>query len=177
MFNAKLSRIIFQTILLVSLAACSSMPAGNLPADQRPNASVQEERIAVKWIAESGNDLTAEERKDLENLMHEELSTLDLGSDLRVRAELRHVETVRPWLNWASTLLVVVPVDRGGVSVDFVVQEVSSGKTQVVPFAEWTPLTELRAQYSKLGPAKAGVRRAVAHLRKTLLDQAMTPTT
>jgi len=177
MLNAKVSRIVFPIILLASLVACSSMPTGHLPSDQRSTTSVLDESIAVEWIAESGNDLTDEERKDLENLMHEQLSSLALGSDLRVRAEVRRIETVRPWLNWASTILVVVPVDRGGISVDFFVQEVFSGKTRVVSFAEWTPLTELRAQYSKLGPAKAGVRRAVEHLRRTLLDQAITPTT
>lgn len=163
---------------LASLVACAPMPVSQVPENPQQMASLMGESTQVVWLLDSENDLTENEQQDLTSLMQEELSGLHqtMGSDWQIRATFRRVETVKPWLNWASAVLLIIPVDRGGVAVDFFVREVSSDTMRWVPFAQWTPRTELSAQFSRLGPARTGVRQAVEYLRRTLLDPAILPT-
>jgi len=163
---------------LASLVACAPMPTSQAPENPQQMAPVTGGSTQVVWLLQNQNDLTENEQQDLTHLMQEELSSLGqtMGPEWQMRAAFRRVETVKPWLNWASAVLLIMPVDRGGVAVDFFVQEGASGTMRVVPFAQWTPRTELSAQFSRLGPAKTGIRQAVAHLRKTLLEPVILPT-
>jgi hypothetical protein len=176
--NAKFLKNTLVCLSLASLGACSPMQVTQIPANQQQMAPLADESTQVVWLLESDNDLTENEQHDLTHLMQKELSSLGqtMGSDWQIRAAFRRIETVKPWLNWASTVLLIMPVDRGGVAVDFFVREVSSGTLRVVPFAQWTPRTELSSQFSRLGPARTGIRQAVEHLRRTLLDPAILPT-
>jgi hypothetical protein len=154
------------------------MPVSQVTVNPQQTAPLTSESAPVVWLLENQSDLTESEQQDLTHLMQEELTSLGqtMGSDWQIRAAFRRVEIVKPWLNWASAALLVIPVDRGGVAVDFFVREGTSGAMRVVPFAQWTPRTELSAQFSRLGPARTGIRQAVEHLRKTLIDTAILPT-
>lgn len=136
--NAKLLRNTLVCLSLAALVACSPMPVSQIPANQPQMAPLAGESTQVVWLLDSKNDLTENEQQDLTNLMQEELSSLGqtMGSDWQIRAAFRRIETVKPWLNWASTVLLIIPVDRGGVAVDFFVREESSGSMRVVPFAQ-----------------------------------------
>ncbi len=161
-----------QLLLLAGLAACSAMPVAP-PLTEPPQTATANDATPVSWESGSQGTLSAEEQQEITTLMRDELSSLTRKTDARwhINAVFRRVETVNPWLNWTSTLLVIVPVDRGGVAVDFIAQEKSSGKSQTIQFAEWTPMSDLRAQYSRLGPVTAGVHHAVEQLQTTLLAQ------
>ena len=161
-----------QLLLLTGLVACSAMPVAP-PLTEPPRTATAGDAAPVSWESGSQGTLTAEEQQEITTLMRDELSSLTQKTDARwhINAVFRRVETVNPWLNWTSTLLVIVPVDRGGVAVDFIAQEKSSGKSQTIQFAEWTPMSDLRAQYSRLGPVTAGVHHAVEQLQTTLLAQ------
>lgn len=161
-----------QLLLLAGLVACSAMPVAP-PLTEPPRTATAGDAAPVSWESGSQGTLTAEEQQEITTLMRDELSSLTQKTDARwhINAVFRRVETVNPWLNWTSTLLVIVPVDRGGVAVDFIAQEKSSGKSQTIQFAEWTPMSDLRAQYSRLGPVTAGVHHAVEQLQTTLLAQ------
>ena len=178
MLNANLLKDTLVCLSLASLGACAPMQVNQISANQPQMAPLADQSTQVVWLLDSENDLTENEQQDLTHLMQEELSGLGqtMGSDWQIRAAFRRIETVKPWLNWASTVLLIIPVDRGGVAVDFFVREVSSGTLRVVPFAQWTPRTELSAQFSRLGPARMGIRQAVEHLRRTLLAPAILPT-
>ena len=161
-----------QLLLLTGLVACSAMPVAP-PLTEPPRTATAGDAAPVSWESGSQGTLTAEEQQEITTLMRDELSSLTQKTDARwhINAVFRRVETVNPWLNWTSTLLVIVPVDRGGVAVDFIAQEKSSGESQTIQFAEWTPMSDLRAQYSRLGPVTAGVHHAVEQLQTTLLAQ------
>ena len=161
-----------QLLLLAGLVACSAMPVAP-PLTEPPRTATAGDAAPVSWESGSQGTLTAEEQQEITTLMRDELSSLTQKTDARwhINAVFRRVETVNPWLNWTSTLLVIVPVDRGGVAVDFIAQETSSGESQTIQFAEWTPMSDLRAQYSRLGPVTAGVHHAVEQLQTTLLAQ------
>ena len=161
-----------QLLLLAGLVACSAMPVAP-PLTEPPRTATAGDAAPVSWESGSQGTLTAEEHQEITTLMRDELSSLTQKTDARwhINAVFRRVETVNPWLNWTSTLLVIVPVDRGGVAVDFIAQEKSSGESQTIQFAEWTPMSDLRAQYSRLGPVTAGVHHAVEQLQTTLLAQ------
>ncbi len=161
-----------QLLLLAGLVACSAMPVAP-PLTEPPRTATAGDAAPVSWESGSQGTLTAEEQQEITTLMRDELSSLTQKTDARwhINAVFRRVETVNPWLNWTSTLLVIVPVDRGGVAVDFIAQEKSSGESQTIQFAEWTPMSDLRAQYSRLGPVTAGVHHAVEQLQTTLLAQ------
>lgn len=161
-----------QLLLLAGLVACSAMPVAP-PLTEPPRTATAGDAAPVSWESGSQGTLTAEEQQEITTLMRDELSSLTQKTDARwhINAVFRRVETVTPWLNWTSTLLVIVPVDRGGVAVDFIAQEKSSGESQTIQFAEWTPMSDLRAQYSRLGPVTAGVHHAVEQLQTTLLAQ------
>ena len=161
-----------QLLLLAGLVACSAMHVAP-PLTEPPRTATAGDAAPVSWESGSQGTLTAEEQQEITTLMRDELSSLTQKTDARwhINAVFRRVETVNPWLNWTSTLLVIVPVDRGGVAVDFIAQEKSSGESQTIQFAEWTPMSDLRAQYSRLGPVTAGVHHAVEQLQTTLLAQ------
>ena len=161
-----------QLLLLAGLVACSAMPVAP-PLTEPPRTATAGDAAPVSWESGSQGTLTAEEQQEITTLMRDELSSLTQKTDARwhINAVFRRVETINPWLNWTSTLLVIVPVDRGGVAVDFIAQEKSSGESQTIQFAEWTPMSDLRAQYSRLGPVTAGVHHAVEQLQTTLLAQ------
>ena len=161
-----------QLLLLAGLVACSAMPVAP-PLTEPPQTATANDATPVSWESGSQGTLSAEEQQEITTLMRDELSSLTQKTDARwhINAVFRRVETVNPWLNWTSTLLVIVPVDRGGVAVDFIAQEKSSGESQTIQFAEWTPMSDLRAQYSRLGPVMAGVHHAVEQLQTTLLAQ------
>ena len=161
-----------QLLLLAGLVACSAMPVAP-PLTEPQLTATAGDATPVSWESGSQGTLTAEEQQEITTLMRDELSSLTQKTDARwhINAVFRRVETVNPWLNWTSTLLVIVPVDRGGVAVDFIAQEKSSGESQTIQFAEWTPMSDLRAQYSRLGPVTAGVHHAVEQLQTTLLAQ------
>lgn len=155
MFHKKYLRIVFQTISLACLMACSSMHVEKFPENQQEIPAFTKEPVQVIWNTESRNGISDEEQKEITKLMNEELTSFaqSVGNDWQFIAMVRRVETVKPWLNWTSTILVIIPVDRGGIAVDFVAKDVSTGNSRVIQFAEWTPLTDLRAQYSQGGIA------------------------
>ena len=172
MQTATYRRTTAQLLLLTGLTACSAMPV-EPPLTEPPRTATTGDAEPVSWESGSQGSLTAEEQQEVTTLMRDELASLTRKTDARwhLNAVFRRVETVNPWLNWTSTILVIVPVDRGGVAVDFIAQEKSSGKSQTIQFAEWTPMSDLHAQYSRLGPVTAGVHHAVEQLQTTLLAQ------
>ena len=85
------------------------------------------------------------------------------GRPAVLRAAITRVETVSPALNALSALVLVVPLDRGGASVDIEALDPDTGKQlAALTQGHFAPLSELKAHFSKLAPAQLALRKAAA---------------
>ena len=83
------------------------------------------------------------------------------GHPVVLRAAITRVETVSPALNAVSALLFVVPLDRGGASVDIEALDPSTGKqVAALTLGYFAPLSEFKSHFSKIAPAQLALRKA-----------------
>jgi hypothetical protein len=122
----------------------------------------------VEWQAAEG--LSDEERAALILKLRTLLRQMALrlpaspgGKPAVLRASITRVETVSPPLNLASTLLLFVPLDRGGAAVEIEAVDPASGEqVAALAFGHFPPLAELRARFSRLAPAELAMEKAVS---------------
>lgn len=78
-----------------------------------------------------------------------------------VRATVTRVETVSPAANVLSTLLVLVPLDRGGAAVEIEALDAQSKRPlAALSYASYAPLSDFGARFSRLAPAELALGRA-----------------
>ncbi len=169
-------------VSLITLAACSAMPAtqsgflsqgsvGLSPADGEQQ--VQPE-FKVSWQVDTEHDISEKEQEELKTLLTRELKiamdktvheqAIQIPPEvIQIRAAITRVEAVSPALNWFTTILLFVPMDHGGAAVELEAVDVRSNKviTQL-RFASWTPISELKAHFTRLAPANLALA-AAAH--------------
>ena len=126
--------------------------------------------VEVVWRVEARPDIRPDERDALiAQLRHElqqriqALPAAPQGRPAQIRAAVTRVETVSPALNTVGTLLLIGPLDRGGAAVEIEAVDPRTGRQlAALRLGYFTPLSELKARFSKLAPAEIAVRKAAA---------------
>jgi hypothetical protein len=124
----------------------------------------------VVWRVEARPDIRPDERDALiAQLRHElqqriqALPAAPQGRPAQIRAAVTRVETVSPALNTVGTLLLIGPLDRGGAAVEIEAVDPRTGRQlAALRLGYFTPLSELKARFSKLAPGEIAVRKAAA---------------
>jgi len=156
---------------LSSYAALSSSPDGS--ALRRSATAIDPTRVTlgeIDWRAPVNDRISDEERRLLLRQLGDELMARvqDLpaspqGRPVILRAAITRVETVSPALNVLSALALVVPLDRGGASVDIEAVDAATGEQlAALTLRHVAPVSEFKAHFSKLAPAQLALRKAAA---------------
>ncbi|KGJ91198.1 hypothetical protein [Colwellia psychrerythraea] len=170
------------SLLLCSLSACSNMQTTNSGAlfAESQVFKADSKQIAVSWHINEANLITVKEQHILNTILLSSLETelakfsdIHKVSDIHIRAAVTRVETVSEPLNWLSTIALFLPLDRGGVAVEFVAFDAKTKQSIVqLNFAQWTPLTEFTARFDRLAPAEISMNSAalafITELQKEL---------
>lgn len=150
--------------LALALGACTSVPNAPVPDRVGLVRTAENDVVHIAWGPSSANTLSAEEQELVAGRLHDELSQLaaSMPAGWRVSATIRHIETVRPAVNALGTLLIIVPIDRGGIELDFAVHSSPFAAVAAVSVVETTPRTEIRTHLGRVGPALACIPNVVA---------------
>ena len=146
----------------------------NGSASKRSAAAVDPARVTIgdiEWRAPASTSISDDERRLLLRELNDELAArvrelpaAPQGRPAVLRAAITHVETVSPGLNALSALVLVVPLDRGGASVDIEALDTdTSEQLAALTLSHFAPLSELKAHFSKLAPARLALREAAAN--------------
>ncbi|MBC7941407.1 MAG: DUF3313 family protein [Chitinophagaceae bacterium] len=135
--------------------------------------------VDVQWRAADEAGLDEKERAELlVQLRHEliqQVARLPAAADGRpaqLRAAITRVETVSPALNTLGILLLVGPLDRGGVAVEMEAIDPATGKQlAAMRLGYFAPLSDLSARFSRLAPAQIAIQRAVKDFTRLLTPQ------
>jgi len=146
--------------------------ASRASADRIDPARVTVE--AVAWRVPGGTDANAdistEEREALLALLRSELQqrlqalpAQPQGRPAVLRAAITRVETVSPLLNALSSLVLTIPLERGGAALEIEAIDPQTGRQLAALTPSWrAPVTELMVRFSKLAAAEVAIRKAAA---------------
>lgn len=85
------------------------------------------------------------------------------GRPAVLRAAITRVETVSPLLNTLSSLVLTIPLERGGAAMEIEAVDPQTGRQAAALTPGWrAPVTELMVRFSKLAAAETAVRKAAA---------------
>jgi hypothetical protein len=134
----------------------------------------------VAWRVDARPDIGNDERAALvAQLRHELLQRVQAlpaapqGRPARIRAAFTRVETVSPALNTLGTLLLIGPLDRGGAAVEIEAVDAQTGRQlAALRLGYFTPLSDIKARFSKLAPAQIALRKAAADFAALLAPPA-----
>ena len=183
-------RFLVAAIAVASLAACSTvLPTAHSgflsdytalagAPDAATASRALEDRIdparvtvdAVAWRVTGNADISTEEREALLALLRSELQqrvqalpAQPQGRPAVLRAAITRVETVSPLLNTLSSLVLTIPLERGGAAMEIEAVDPQTGHQLAALTPGWrAPLTELMARFNKLAAAEIAVRKAAA---------------
>jgi len=176
LLNTKKFLLLFSLIVNLLLSACSSMPStqsGFLSDTDYNNAvSLSDKKIDVIWKVDPAQNISDEEQQQLITLLEAGLQqkmietksqqhTFDQYNAIKINAAITRVEPVSPLINWITTILVFIPLDHGGAAVEIEAIDTRTNKviTQL-SYAQWVPLTELAAHFTRLAPVKIALASA-----------------
>jgi hypothetical protein len=121
----------------------------------------------VEWRASNSNIATADREKLLTSLreaIQQRIAQMPASTSGRpaiLRAAITRVATVSPTLNTLSTLLIIVPIDRGGAVVEIEAIDPDTGtQLAALRFGYYAPLSDLKARFSKYVPAEIAIQKA-----------------
>lgn len=152
----------------------------NSEARVQTRVAIDPSRIAVAevaWRAPVGGSLSEVEQSSLLTQLRHELiqQTRQLpfsaaGRPVQLRAAITRVETVSPVLNTLGVLLLIGPLDRGGLAVEIEAVDAETGRQLAgLRLGYYAPLSEFSARFSKLAPAEVALQRAVKDFAALLL--------
>ena len=176
---------LLMSCLLLLLNGCSTMQATNsgMLTKNATALTTGSQKIAVSWHVDSTTLITTKEQRSLNTLLVNSLESELIKiqdnnklSNIRIRAAVTRVETVSEPLNWLSTIVVFMPLDRGGVAVEFEAFDITTRQSVAqLNFAQWTPMSEFIARFDRMSPAEIGMTSAanvfVTQLQKKLSIQ------
>jgi hypothetical protein len=124
----------------------------------------------VVWRVDARPDISKDERDALIEQLRRELQqqvqglpASPQGRQAQIRAAVTRVVTVSPGLNTLGTLLLIGPLDRGGAAVEIEAVDPQTGRQlAALRLGYFTPLSDVKARFSKLAPAEIAVRKAAA---------------
>jgi hypothetical protein len=122
----------------------------------------------VEWRVPASVEISTDERNalvaQLGNALAQQIRDLPdapKGRPVVVRAAITQVATVSPGLNTFGTLLLIGPLDRGGAAVEIEALDPETGKQiAAMTLGYFSPLSELKARFSKLAPAELALKKA-----------------
>ena len=183
-------RFLIAATVVASLAACSTVlptPHSGFLSDYTalagaPDAAAPSraatDRIdparvtvdAVAWRVTGNADISTEEREALLALLRSELQqrvqalpAQPQGRPAVLRAAITRVETVSPLLNTLSSLVLTIPLERGGAAMEIEAVDPQTGRQLAALTPGWrAPVTELMVRFSKLAAAETAIRKAAA---------------
>jgi hypothetical protein len=183
-------RFLIAAIAVASLAACStvlptahsgflsdySTLAGGPDAAAASRASaepIDPARVtvdAVAWRVTGTSDISFEEREALLALLRRELQqrvqalpARPQGRPAVLRAAITRVETVSPLLNTLSSLVLTIPLERGGAAMEIEAVDPQTGRQLAALTPGWrAPVTELMVRFSKMAAAEVAIRKAAS---------------
>jgi hypothetical protein len=191
----------FRLLLLVSvtgLAACSTMQAtdtgflknrGEMTTSKDGSTAYyraptpvdphQVRSISVEWGVPVDAAVPETERVQLISTLNAAISreTKALpqsvgGHPVVIRAVITRVETVNPALNVLTSVLLTVPLDRGGAAVEIQVLDADTLQPLAsMAHAYFVPITEFKARFSALAPAELALNAAAVELAKLLREK------
>lgn len=163
-------RALFTAMLLMAVVACSNMPITDNGFLLENNVSLNSnsKKIVISWQLENSKTLADEDKQLLSSSLNKTLTEKINSSpfkkqfdNIQVRAAITRVETVSVPLNLLTTVLVFLPLDRGGAAVEFEAVDLSNGKIiSQLNFSQWTPMTEFLARFSRLDPSEIALKSA-----------------
>jgi hypothetical protein len=85
------------------------------------------------------------------------------GRPAVLRAAITRVETVSPLLNTLSSLVLTIPLERGGAAMEIEAVDPQTGRQLAALTPGWrAPVTELMVRFSKLAAAEVAIRKAAS---------------
>lgn len=85
---------------------------------------------------------------------------------LRIRTAITRVDTSSPPLNLATTLVLLLPLDRGGAALEIRADDPRTGKALAAArLMEQGDLSDFRGYFSRLGHAKRALDKMVVEFR------------
>lgn len=183
-----LASIALTTVVITTLTACgTTMPApksnflshyDSLTASPdgasrtlRARTPIDPARISIApidWRVAPSADISADERAalvaQLGDALQQQAHALPVtpsGRPAVLRAAITAVATVSPGLNTLGTVLLIGPLDRGGAAVEIEAVDPETGKQiAALTLGYFSPLSELKARFSKLAPAQLALGKA-----------------
>jgi hypothetical protein len=152
-------------------AAASRASADRIdPARVTVDAVAWRVPVGAHISADISTDITTAEREALLALLRSELQqrvqampAQPLGRPAVLRAAITRVETVSPLLNTLSSLLLTIPLERGGAAMEIEAVDPQTGRQLAALTPGWrAPVTELMVRFSKLAAAEVAIRKAAA---------------
>lgn len=196
----KLIHLVFVIVLAVALQSCGtnmtipdsrflssyvglSESPDTSSSSVRTSAALDPSRITlgdVEWRAGKCKGVSPEDESklvsQLRNELQQRITELPLSATGRpavLRAAITRVETVSPPLNTLETLLFVIPFDRGGAAVEIEAVDPDSGRqVAALRLGYFAPLTDLKARFSKFGPATIALKKAANDFASLLRPEA-----
>jgi hypothetical protein len=155
-------------------------------ASDRLHASVDIDptRIVLgdfSWRA-AGSDFPVAEQEQLLTVLRQsvqqqiaQLPASPGGRPAVLRAAITRVATVSPTLNAVSTLLIIVPIDRGGAAVEIEAFDPDTGtQLAALRLGYYAPLSDLKARFRKFAPAEIALKKAAAEFVPLLQPEVST---
>ena len=132
--------------------------------------------LSVEWAMPKGAEYSDAERSRLMSALQtaisretEALPEISGGRPVTIRAVITRVESVSPALNVVTAVLLTVPLDRGGAAVEIEVLDAETSQPLAsMAHANFAPMSEFRAKFSKLAPAEFALDAAAIELAKLL---------
>ena len=94
------------------------------------------------------------------------------GHPVVIRAVISRVETVNPVLNVLTSVLLTVPLDRGGAAVEIQVLDADTLRPLAsMAHAYFAPITEFKARFSAMAAAELALNAAAIELAKILHEK------
>jgi hypothetical protein len=123
---------------------------------------------AVAWRVTGSVDISTEEREALLALLRSELQqrvralpAQPQGRPAVLRAAITRIETVSPLLNTVSSLVLTIPLERGGAAMEIEAVDPQTGRQLAALTPGWrAPVTELMVRFSKRAAAEIAIRKA-----------------
>ena len=165
----KLRAITFLLFFLsiAGLAGCTAMPKTHSDFLSAENAIHHEEyegrNIEVVWRVSDAHDINSAEQALLVSKLESALSESikNPNKSIQIRAAITRIEAVSPTLNWISSILLFVPMDHGGAAVELEATDRNSHEViSQLRFANWTPISEFSAHFTRLEPANLALAQA-----------------
>ena len=122
----------------------------------------------VAWRVTGSTDISTEEREALLGLLRSELQqrvqalpAQPQGRPAVLRAAITRVETVSPLLPTLSSLVLTIPLERGGAAMEIEAVDPQTGRQLAALTPGWrAPVTELMVRFGKLAAAEVAIRKA-----------------